>query len=166
MLPRPAQVRPAALRQRLVDLNLALDVGPPVLTFFETPIFLPNKISCKDNNRPRVCFGFFRAAHLLIVTPNRPLAALPDPLLSLLDAHCSPASLSEGAIVRQAGEKIEHIHFPHQGIVSVQTPLLGGRFIDTSLIGRDGVLGAMAALGRCKTRARFVVGSALVSNRI
>jgi hypothetical protein len=32
--------------------------------FFETPIFLPNKISCKDNNRPRVRFGFFRAAHL------------------------------------------------------------------------------------------------------
>jgi hypothetical protein len=55
-------VRPAALRQRLVDLNLALHVGPPVLTFFETPIFLPNKISRKDNNRPRVCFGFFRAA--------------------------------------------------------------------------------------------------------
>jgi hypothetical protein len=42
-------VRPAALRQRLVDLNLALHIGPPVLTFFETPIFHPNKISCKDN---------------------------------------------------------------------------------------------------------------------
>ena len=33
--------------------------------FFETPIFLPNKISCKDNNRPRVCLGFFSAAHLV-----------------------------------------------------------------------------------------------------
>jgi hypothetical protein len=51
LLPRPAQLRPAAPRQRLVDLNLALHVGPPVLTSFETPIFLPNKISCKDNNR-------------------------------------------------------------------------------------------------------------------
>jgi hypothetical protein len=37
-----------ALRQR-PDLNLALQVGPPVLIFFETPIFLPNKISCKGN---------------------------------------------------------------------------------------------------------------------
>jgi hypothetical protein len=27
--------------------------------FFETPIFLPNKFSCKNNSRPRVCFGFF-----------------------------------------------------------------------------------------------------------
>jgi hypothetical protein len=52
-------MRPGALRQRLVDLNLALHVGPPVLTFFEAPIFLPNKSSCKDNNRPRVCFGVF-----------------------------------------------------------------------------------------------------------
>jgi hypothetical protein len=34
----PAQVRPAALRQRLVDLNLALHVGPPVLTFLEADL--------------------------------------------------------------------------------------------------------------------------------
>jgi hypothetical protein len=26
--------------------------------FFETPIFLPKKISCKGQNRLRVCFGF------------------------------------------------------------------------------------------------------------
>ena len=53
------------------DLNLALHVGPPVLTFFETPIFLPNKISRKSNNRPRVCFGFFRAATLVKVSNLR-----------------------------------------------------------------------------------------------
>ena len=41
-------MRPASLRQRLVDLNLALHVGPPVLVFLRRPIFLPNKISCKD----------------------------------------------------------------------------------------------------------------------
>jgi hypothetical protein len=33
----PPQVRPAALRQRLVDLNLALHVGPPV-TFLEADL--------------------------------------------------------------------------------------------------------------------------------
>jgi hypothetical protein len=37
LLPRLAQVRAAALRQRLVDLNLALHIGPPVLTFFDLP---------------------------------------------------------------------------------------------------------------------------------
>jgi hypothetical protein len=59
-------VRPAALRQCLVDLNLALHGGPPVLTFFEAPIFLPNKISRKDNKRPKN----IAAAHPAILAPT------------------------------------------------------------------------------------------------
>jgi hypothetical protein len=52
-------VRPAALRQRLVDLKLALHVGPPVLVFLRRPIFLPNKISCKDKKPTARLFRFF-----------------------------------------------------------------------------------------------------------
>jgi hypothetical protein len=52
----PAQVRPAALRQRLVDLNLALHVGPPV-TFFEADL-PPEQDFLQEKSPPRVCFGF------------------------------------------------------------------------------------------------------------
>jgi hypothetical protein len=45
---RPARTRLPGLRQRLVDLNLALHVAPPVFGFLRRPIFLPNKISRKD----------------------------------------------------------------------------------------------------------------------
>jgi hypothetical protein len=49
LLARPARARLPRLRQRLVDLNLALHVAPPVFGFLRGAIFLPNKISCKDN---------------------------------------------------------------------------------------------------------------------
>jgi hypothetical protein len=49
-----------ALRQRLVDLNLALHDRTSRFDFLETPIFLPNKISCKDNMPLLKCIGFAR----------------------------------------------------------------------------------------------------------
>jgi hypothetical protein len=47
--------------QRLVDLNLALHVAPPVSVFLRHPILLPNKISCKDKKPTARLFRFFKS---------------------------------------------------------------------------------------------------------
>jgi hypothetical protein len=57
LLARPARARLPRLRQRLVDLNLALHVAPPVFGFLGRPIFLPNKISCKNKKPTARLFG-------------------------------------------------------------------------------------------------------------
>jgi hypothetical protein len=47
--------------------------------FFETPIFLPNKISCKDNNRPPSVSAFLEPPTSVKVSDlNRRNVLLPD----------------------------------------------------------------------------------------
>ena len=50
---------------------------------------------------------------------NRFLSALPAPDLALLASHLRAVPLDRGAMLHDAGDEIEHVYFPHSGMVSL-----------------------------------------------
>jgi hypothetical protein len=49
------------------------------------------------------------------------------------------------------GEEIEHVYFPHTGMVSLVAVMQSGATVETAAIGRAGVIGASAGLGAQST---------------
>jgi len=78
---------------------------------------------------------------------NRFLAALPPHDFSLLAPHLRTITLERGVMLHDVGEEIEHVYFPHTGMVSLVAVMQSGATVETATIGRGGVIGASAALG-------------------
>jgi hypothetical protein len=53
---------------------------------------------------------------------NRFLATLPSHDFSLLAPHLRTVPLERGTILHDVGEEIEHVYFPHSGMVSRWRP--------------------------------------------
>jgi CRP-like cAMP-binding protein len=88
---------------------------------------------------------------------NRFLATLPPHDFSLLAPHLRTLALERGVMLHDVGEQIEHVYFPHTGMVSLVAVMQSGATVETATIGRAGVIGASAGLGARTTMARAVV---------
>jgi len=55
------------------------------------------------------------------------------------------------------GDDIEHVYFPHTGMVSLVAVMQSGATVETATIGRGGVIGASAGLGARSTFGRAIV---------
>jgi CRP-like cAMP-binding protein len=88
---------------------------------------------------------------------NRFLATLPPHDFSLLAPHLRTAPLERGVMLYDVGEEIEHVYFPHTGMVSLVAVMQSGASVETATIGRAGVIGASAGLGAHSTFARAIV---------
>jgi CRP-like cAMP-binding protein len=88
---------------------------------------------------------------------NRFLATLPPHDFSLLAPHLRTIPLERGVMLHDVGEEIEHVYFPHSGMVSLVAVMQNGATVETATIGRAGVIGASAGLGARSTIARALV---------
>jgi len=88
---------------------------------------------------------------------NHFLATLSPHDFSLLAPHLRTITLERGVMLHDVGEEIEHVYFPHTGMVSLVAVMQSGATVETATIGRGGVIGASAALG-----ARWTFGRAIV----
>src|SRR5215467_7515265 len=88
---------------------------------------------------------------------NRFLAILPPHDFSLLAPHLRTIALERGVMLHDVGEEIEHVYFPHSGMVSLAAVMQSGATVEAATIGRAGVIGASAALGARSTIARALV---------
>src|SRR5262250_2492255 len=88
---------------------------------------------------------------------NRFLAALPPHDFSLLAPHLRTIPLERGVMLHDVGEEIEHVYFPHSGMVSLVAVMQNGATVETAAIGRSGVIGASAGLGARSAVARAIV---------
>jgi CRP-like cAMP-binding protein len=79
-------------------------------------------------------------------SPNRLLASLRPADLALLRPHLEPVALDQEAVLFNAGEVIDRVYFPHEGIISLVVVLKGGQAIEAAMIGRDSMVGASSAL--------------------
>ena len=79
------------------------------------------------------------------VKSNRFLAALPPADYALLTPHLRPVTLERGAVLYDVGDDIEHVYFPHSGMVSLVTVMQYGATVETATVGRGGVIGATGA---------------------
>ena len=77
---------------------------------------------------------------------NRFLATLPPDDFSLLASHLRTITLERGVMLHDVGEEIEHVYFPHTGMVSLVAVMQSGATVETATVGRGGVVGASAGL--------------------
>src|SRR5262245_66456476 len=76
---------------------------------------------------------------------------------SLRAPHLRTIPLERGAMLHDVGEEIEHVYFPHNGMVSLVAVMQNGATVETATIGRAGIMGGSAGLGARSTIARAIV---------
>jgi CRP-like cAMP-binding protein len=97
---------------------------------------------------------------------NKLLASLPRGDFNLLVPHLTTLSLAQGLAVLETGEEVDHVYFPHDGMMSLLAVMRDGKAIETATVGREGVVGAMAGLGLYKSLVRIVVQLPMTASRI
>src|SRR5208337_795644 len=88
---------------------------------------------------------------------NRLLASLAEADLGAILPYLTTTKLPRGAILFEDGDTISRVYFPHSGIVSLLVELASGEMIETAMIGRESVVGGMAALGNTASLNKAVV---------
>jgi CRP-like cAMP-binding protein len=97
---------------------------------------------------------------------NKLLASLPRDHFDRLLPHLSTVSFQQGAVLYEAGDEVDQVYFPHDGMLSLLAVLRDGKAIETATVGREGVVGAMAGLGLYKSLVRVVVQMPLALSKI
>ncbi len=77
---------------------------------------------------------------------NRFLASFGSDI-ALIRPHLREVSLAAGQVLCEPGERVRFVYFLHEGAVSKLTVFEDGSEIECALVGREGAVGAMSALG-------------------
>lgn len=67
--------------------------------------------------------------------------------LELVRPHLREVTLRAGQVLCEPGDRIRYVYFLHHGAISKLTVFTDGTEIECALVGRDGAVGAMSALG-------------------
>jgi CRP-like cAMP-binding protein len=97
---------------------------------------------------------------------NKLLASLPRVHFNVLAPHLTTVSLPQGLMAVETGEEVDHVYFPHDGMLSLLMVMRDGKAIETATVGREGVVGAMAGLGLHNSLVRVVVQLPMTASRI
>jgi CRP-like cAMP-binding protein len=88
---------------------------------------------------------------------NQLLSALPaDQLVDLLPKMES-VEVAPGAVLYEAQRPMRHVYFPDDAVVSLLAVAEGRMTLEVGLVGREGMLGAMVALGHETSQVRALV---------
>jgi CRP-like cAMP-binding protein len=77
---------------------------------------------------------------------NLLLQALPDAERAALAPHLTPTELKQHQLLFDIRDTIGTIYFAANAVVSLVIPLSTGEVVETAMVGRDGIIGAAAAL--------------------
>jgi CRP-like cAMP-binding protein len=64
----------------------------------------------------------------------------------MLAPHLKPAQFKQHHVLFEADQRIRHVYFPAGAVVSLVITLSTGEMVEAAMIGRDGMVGASAAL--------------------
>jgi CRP-like cAMP-binding protein len=88
---------------------------------------------------------------------NLLLASLSAGDKSALRAVLKPVAFPQHKILFEAGDAIDMVYFPTSAIVSLVVSLSTGEMVEAAMVGRDGVVGASAALDGRISLSRAIV---------
>jgi PAS domain S-box-containing protein len=88
---------------------------------------------------------------------NSVLAALPHKDHQSVLAGLEPVTLNYGEVLYEPGERIRHVYFPNDCIVSLLTTVEGHQALEVGLVGREGMVGISLALGIDVSSVRALV---------
>ena len=79
--------------------------------------------------------------------PNRLLQTLNAADFEAIRPHLQVVDLIRETVLAEAGNPPSQAFFPHSGIVSLVVNLSDGQAVEVAMIGRDGIIGSVEALG-------------------
>ena len=85
------------------------------------------------------------------------LAMLPARDLALVRQALQHVELPRGEVLSESGQRVTEVVFLESGMISLLTPMRDGAAIETATLGRESILGVLAALGDHRSTARAVV---------
>ena len=88
---------------------------------------------------------------------NRLLSLLPPDALALFAADLRIVDMAQGQVLAEAHQPIQHVYFPHSGIISYVVEMTDGNMIETAMVGRDGVMGAIQVLDEKVSPNKIIV---------
>jgi CRP-like cAMP-binding protein len=92
-----------------------------------------------------------------IVPDNALLRSLSQADLDKLEPHLQLVDLKTGATLYEMEDPIEWVYLPELGLLSLITVMASGEAIETSIVGREGGVGFIEALGSGKIFSRVIV---------
>ena len=88
---------------------------------------------------------------------NSLLAALPRKDYRVVLADLESVTLTYGEVLYQPGERIRHVYFPNDCLVSLLTTVERHQALEVGLVGREGMVGISLALGTEVSSVRALV---------
>ena len=82
----------------------------------------------------------------MVQSPNRILNSLPQNIFAAVEPHLKTRDLKFADVLSETNQSIEHVYFPHTGVVSLVVELTVGDMIETAMVSRDGVVNGTSAL--------------------
>ena len=73
-----------------------------------------------------------------------------------MEPHLSHRDFERGQVFYEPGQPIDHVYFPHSGVLSVLSVLEDGSAIETSTVGRESAVGLLAGLTPLVSFSRVV----------
>jgi CRP-like cAMP-binding protein len=89
-------------------------------------------------------------------TGNRLLSALPPTDLGLLTPHFQKVSFEPDAVLVRSGDELDKVYFPHSGAVVFIVDMPDGQTVATTLMGWEGALASLSALGPSRSSVTAV----------
>jgi CRP-like cAMP-binding protein len=97
---------------------------------------------------------------------NRLLAALPPADFALLAPYLRKVPLEHDAVLIRSGDRIEQVYFPESGTIAFIMEMPNGQTVATAVVGNEGAVGILTALGRARSPMTAVVRVAGISLQI
>ena len=91
---------------------------------------------------------------------NSMLAALPRKQYQRLLTGLESVALSFGEVLHEPGERIRHVYFPNDSLVSLLTVVEGHLALEVGMVGREGMVGVPVSLGTDISPVRALVQGA------
>ncbi|TAJ90285.1 MAG: Crp/Fnr family transcriptional regulator [Reyranella sp.] len=85
------------------------------------------------------------------------LSALPAAEQIRLRPHLAFHRLSQGLVLQEPEQRIEHVYFVESGMISLVAMMQDGAAIETATLGREAILGSLSALGNHTAGTRAIV---------
>jgi CRP-like cAMP-binding protein len=98
--------------------------------------------------------------------PNNLLAALSGKNYQSLLSGLEPVALNFGDVLYEPGQKIRHVYFPGDSLVSLLTLVDGHMALEVGMVGREGMVGIPLALGTDVSQVRALVQGAGTAMRM
>jgi CRP-like cAMP-binding protein len=88
---------------------------------------------------------------------NQILLSIPDTEYRAIRPHLEFLGLPQHRILHEPHQRLEFVHFPNAGLISLVVALQDGETVEAGLLGSEGVAGMPAVLGLTRSALREVV---------